>query len=175
MNNIYRCTLTTCPYNCEPCELTEDELNKTLGKSTPCPIGEDDYFQPIDIDNEFFCLIVGSRSFIDYDKLKKSLDKLLIGKINKNIIIVSGGAKGADALAERYAKEKGYQLYVFPAEWEKGKFAGYERNEKMHKYISTKKDKGCVAFWDGKSKGTEHSFYLAKKYNNSLRVITFKN
>lgn len=100
------------------------------------------------------------------------MDKLLQNKQKKTIVIVTGGAEGTDSLAERYAKERGYQLLIMRANWsEEGNAAGYNRNEKMHRYISVKEDRAVVAFWDGSSKGTKHSFRLAEKYKNQLRVI----
>lgn len=118
----------------------------------------------------FFCLVVGSRTFNDYDFLKRKLDHTL--QYQNKIVIVSGGAKGADTLAERYANEKGYRMIRFPAEWEKyGKSAGYRRNEQMHKYISKAKQRGVVAFWQNESKGTAQNFELAKKYGNQIRII----
>ncbi len=120
----------------------------------------------------FFCLVVGSRTFNNYDLMKDKLDNIL--KNHHDIVIVSGGAKGADTLAERYAKEKGYQIVVFKADWDKnGKSAGYKRNRQMHQYISKVKNRGIVAFWDGQSKGTAHNFELAKEYGNQIRIIRF--
>ena len=123
----------------------------------------------------FFCLIVGSRTFQDYDLLKSKLDYLLQNQGNE-VVIVSGGAKGADSLAEKYANEYGFPLKVFPAEWEKyGKSAGYIRNEEMHKYIAKQNKRGIVAFWDGISKGTAHNFKLADKYSNKIKIVMFDN
>lgn len=119
----------------------------------------------------FYLLIVGSRSFEDYSKLSSVCDKLLSNY--SEVTIVSGGAVGADSLAERYASERGYGLVVFPVDWACGKGAGFARNRTMHQYISKFPHRGCVAFWDGKSKGTTHSFELAKRYNNQLRIIRF--
>lgn len=122
----------------------------------------------------FFCLVVGSRTFQDYDLLKSKLNHLLQNQGNE-VVIVSGGAKGADSLAERYAKEKDLPLKIFPAEWGKyGKSAGYIRNEEMHKYISKQNKRGVVAFWDGMSKGTTHNFGLADKYKNKIKLIHFR-
>ena len=119
---------------------------------------------------KFYCLVVGSRTFNNYELLKEKLDKLLVNYTD--VCIVSGGANGADALAERYANEKGYELKVFKADWDnKGKCAGYVRNAQMHKYISKFQNRGVVAFWNGNSKGTEHSFKLAEQYNNPIRII----
>lgn len=117
-------------------------------------------------------LVVGSRTFSDYELVKQTLDGLL--PKDADIEIVSGGAKGADSLAERYAKDKNYALKVFPSEWDKyGKSAGYRRNADMHRYISESDDRICIAFWDGESKGTQHSFELARKYNNPLEIIRY--
>lgn len=118
----------------------------------------------------FFCLIVGSRTFTDYSLFKEKTDYLLQNK--KNIVIVSGGAKGTDTLAEKYAKENDFPFLMFSAEWDKyGCAAGYIRNEKMHNFISRQSDRGVIAFWDGKSKGTTHSFELAKRYNNPIKTV----
>lgn len=164
---IYRCYLKSCPHFAPPCEFEDERLAK-------CPIGEIDNlgFEEIyNPENEFFCLVVGSRSFMDYEKFSEIMDKTLESKKNKRIIIVSGGADGTDSLAERYAKEKGYKLYVIKADWGCGAKAGYIRNVEMHRFIAEHEDRGCIAFWDGKSKGTQHSFELAAKYKNQIRII----
>ena len=121
----------------------------------------------------FYVLIVGSRNFDNYNLLKAKCNELL--KNHKEITVVSGGARGADALAKKYAEDKGYGYIEFPANWDKyGKSAGYIRNEQMHKFISEKEKRGVIAFWDGASKGTAHNFDLAKKYRNEIKVIRYK-
>ncbi len=116
----------------------------------------------------FKVIIAGGRDFKDYDLLKTKLNKIL-SNINTPIVIVSGKARGADSLGERYAKEMGYEIAEFPANWDKyGKRAGYIRNEEMAKYAEA-----CVCFWDGKSKGTKHMIDLTNKHNLKLRVIRY--
>lgn len=118
----------------------------------------------------FHCLIVGSRGYTDYASFKAKCDALLADKTD--IEIVSGGASGTDAMAERYARELGYSLQIFPAEWSRyGKRAGYVRNREMHAYISTFPERGVIAFWDGHSKGTAQSFALAKEFGNPIKVV----
>lgn len=118
----------------------------------------------------FFCLVVGSRSFSDFSLMKKKLDVFLQNQ--SKIVIVSGGANGADSLAEQYAKEMEYSAIVFPADWNKyGKSAGYVRNKQMHEFIANFPKRGCVAFWDGKSKGTQHNFKLAEEYSTPLKIV----
>lgn len=118
----------------------------------------------------FHCLIVGSRGYTDYASFKAKCDALLADKTD--IEIVSGGASGTDTMAERYARELGYSLQIFPADWSRyGKRAGYVRNREMHSYISTHADCGVIAFWDGVSRGTAQSIALAREFDNPLRVI----
>lgn len=113
-------------------------------------------------------IIAGSRDFNDYDLLKSKCDKILSQQTN--IEIVSGTAKGADTLGERYAEEKGYKLTKFSADWEnKGNSAGYLRNEQMAKYADT-----LIAFWNGRSRGAKHMIDLAYKYKLKVRVIMAK-
>ena len=118
-------------------------------------------------------LVAGSRSWTDYDKVEKELDKIISFSDDDNVTIVSGGAKGADTLAEKYATAKGYKFLKVCAEWDKyGKSAGYKRNVKMHEIIRQDDERACVCFWDGHSKGTQHNFTLAKTGNTPLFVIT---
>jgi hypothetical protein len=108
--------------------------------------------------------VVGSRDFNDFGILKIVLDELQkeVGFTQ----IVSGGANGADSLAERYARFNDIDLTVFVPDWSIGRQAGFIRNVE----IWNNADYG-VAFWNGVSKGTEHSFKLAKKQNKRLFVF----
>jgi len=112
-------------------------------------------------------IIAGSRDFDDYELLRKYCDHVLQNQ--KEIEIVSGTAKGADQLGERYAKERGYSVKQFPADWDKHKrSAGYIRNEEMAKYGDA-----LIAFWNGHSKGSEHMIKLAKQYDLMIRIFNY--
>jgi len=116
----------------------------------------------------FKVIIAGSRSFQDYSTLKTYAD-FKLSNIKDTIEIVSGGAKGADSLGERYAKEKGYLLKIFLADWEQyGKAAGYLRNVQMAEYANA-----LIAFWDGKSRGTMHMIQIAHSYGLKVGVKHF--
>jgi hypothetical protein len=100
-------------------------------------------------------IIAGSRDFNDYEELKTICDSV-IGEAEVTAII-SGTARGADKLGEKYAKERGYNIERFPADWDKhGKAAGFVRNMAM----AEAGDK-LIAFWDGESVGTRHMIRLA--------------
>ena len=119
-------------------------------------------------------IIAGGRDFKNYNLLKEKVDYYLQHAINNNfkIVIVSGVARGADKLGERYAKEKGYEIAYFTADWSKGKGAGYLRNEQMAEYAKQKQG-ALIAFWDNQSKGTKHMIDLAKKHNLHTRVVNY--
>ena len=113
----------------------------------------------------FRVIIAGTRYFNDYELLAAYADKKL-ANITEPIEIVSGGAAGADALGERYAKEKGYKLTIFPADWGKyGRAAGPLRNEEMAKYADA-----LLAYWDEKSRGTKSMIELAQQYGLKVGV-----
>jgi hypothetical protein len=108
------------------------------------------------------CIIAGSRSFDDYDYMLEALWGWREGFMSE---IISGGAKGADRLGERFAKEFNIPLKIMPADWYKyGKRAGYIRNEQMADYAEV-----LFAFWDGKSPGTKHMIDIA--YREGLIVF----
>jgi hypothetical protein len=111
-------------------------------------------------------IIAGSRGFNDYELLKKFCD-YIIGEPNEDVEIVSGKAKGADTLGERYAIEKGFDIKEFPADWSAGKSAGYLRNGQMADYADM-----LIAFHDGESKGTKHMIDLANE--KELNVVVYK-
>ncbi len=62
----------------------------------------------------FHCLIVGAGAIPITPSFKAKCDALLADKTD--IEIVSGGASGTDAMAERYAHEHGYCCRFFPAD-----------------------------------------------------------
>lgn len=123
---------------------------------------------------DFYLLIAGSRTYNCYEEFCKACDFILRNHTNSTIHIIEGEARGADSLARQYALDRGYQLHKFPADWNTyGKAAGYRRNEQMHKFISQFEHRGCICFWDGSSKGTQHNFGLSHMHNTKLRVYNY--
>ena len=76
-------------------------------------------------------IVAGGRDFEDYAMLRVCLEFTL----EPDDEIVSGCAAGADTLGEQYAKEYGFSVKRFPAEWDRyGKAAGPIRNRQMAEY-----------------------------------------
>jgi hypothetical protein len=96
-------------------------------------------------------IIAGSRTFNDYDLLKTNVTNL-----DTITEIVSGTAKGADLLGERYAIENNIPIKKFL------------RNKEMAEYADT-----LIVFWDGKSKGTKHMIDLGHTNKLNVTVVLF--
>lgn len=109
--------------------------------------------------------IIGSRTFNDYDFLKKSvLESIDINDVDE---IVSGGARGADKLGELFAGEFNKSTNIFLPDWDKyGKRAGFIRNADI-----IKNSDFVFAFWDGESKGTLDSINTAKKLKKKIIIF----
>ena len=107
-------------------------------------------------------IIAGGRNVTDYEVL---LNAVLHAGFDITAVI-SGGAKGADALGEQFAEDTGLPVYKFPAHWEKyGKAAGPIRNELMAEFGDA-----LIALWDGKSRGTKHMIEQANKHGLRVHV-----
>jgi len=120
---------------------------------------------------EFKLIVAGGRDFDIYGALREELTYMATEGAYKNhsVSIVSGMARGADALAVRFAKEHDVKLYTFPANWDKyGKSAGYRRNEDMAKFAD-----GLLAFHDGMSKGTAHMIQRMQLLGKDVHVVNY--
>jgi hypothetical protein len=124
--------------------------------------------------------IVGSRTFNDYEYMHAKMHELVDSEKFQMLFwrggnyktypsaIVSGGAKGADKLAEKYALDHGHSLFVYQPDWERyGKSAGYKRNQQIVDNSDV-----LAAFWDGESRGTKHSIDLAVKQKKLVQIYT---
>ena len=123
---------------------------------------------------DYRVIIAGSRSFNDYVLLREQCLSILQEKMRTHrVIIVSGHARGADSLGERFANEFRLPFELHPAKWRLlGKAAGMVRNAEMAKCSDA-----LIAFWDGESRGTRHMINFARKRGLEVSVIntTLKN
>lgn len=98
-------------------------------------------------------VIAGSRSVTGFYGFCETLRAIEAACRTFNITIsevVSGTAKGADRMGERFARLHGLPIKRFPADWERyGKRAGMIRNKEMAHYADV-----VICVWDGRSPGT---------------------
>ncbi|MBQ4637174.1 MAG: DUF2493 domain-containing protein [Clostridia bacterium] len=110
-------------------------------------------------------IISGSREFNDYDLFSHVVDRCLLRiKQQYELVILSGHCRGTDLMAERYAKENGIELEIYPADWSLGKKAGPLRNKKMIELADY-----AIAF-PGKGNGTKSLIYYAQEKGIPLKI-----
>src|SRR4051812_44886465 len=81
-------------------------------------------------DNPFRVIIAGSRhlTLLHYPEVAAALDHLLKNRL-PNVVVLSGAAKGADALGEAWAKARGLPVERYPIKWDRdGNAAAANRN-----------------------------------------------
>lgn len=105
----------------------------------------------------------GSRNWTDREAIADRLADL-----PWDTTIVHGDAKGADRIAAQEAEKLGLLIQAFPAQWDLyGKRAGPMRNEAMALHGAEL----CIAFWDGRSKGTADMVDRAEKHAIPLELV----
>ena len=106
--------------------------------------------------------VIGSRNLVVQD--------LGIYLPEETMEIVSGGAKGIDTCARKYALANGLKLTEFLPEYNRyGRGAPLKRNLQIIEYAD------CVlAFWDGQSRGTKFVIQHCKEQNKPIRVFLKK-
>lgn len=107
-------------------------------------------------------LVCGSRHYEDRDTINRVLDAQL-AKRGPAMILITGGAVGADNLAMQWAMSRKVDHVVRYARWEtEGKAAGPIRNARMLRL----KPKLVIAFLvnkPGENRGTKHMCEIAEK------------
>jgi hypothetical protein len=92
-------------------------------------------------------VVTGSRSWDRPEAIREQLEKL-----SKDTVVIHGGSKGADRIADEIAKELGLTTITVRPKWNRyGKHAGNIRNGwmlDMEPYL-------VLAFWDVMSPGTK--------------------
>jgi hypothetical protein len=129
-------------------------------------------------------IIAGGRDFNDYNYMKKSMDFMLKRFNREEILIVEGGAKGADKLGRKYAMLHDIDYITFEADWkdittppvkikrnaygEYNVLAGMVRNKQMGDFASH-----LVVYWDGVSSGTDHMKTYMQELGKPVKVFKY--
>lgn len=110
-------------------------------------------------------LVCGSRTvdaFACWERLERRLQELDFP------LVVTGGARGADAVAHRCAKHLGCETRTFRAHWERdGRRAGILRNLRM----LDEQPELVIALWDGASRGTAHTISEARRRGIAVEIL----
>ncbi len=109
--------------------------------------------------------VIGSKKFSNYDLLKSILNK------EKDVEkIISGGAKGADSLAKKYAVEKDIDFLEFPPDFKKKE----EKAKHLRDRLIVQNCDKVIAFYDEKCEGTKYTMDYARQMQKPVKVILCK-
>lgn len=125
----------------------------------------------------FRLLVTGSRDFTDYETVCIEIGHVLAQLMATTestypgIVVVHGGARGADQLAQRAAGAFGMKTECHPADWKtNGKRAGFIRNAAM---VALGADLALAFYQQGAgNRGTDHCAKLAEKAGIPVRRVT---
>ncbi len=93
-----------------------------------------------------------------------------ISDLSKVDMIISGGAKGIDTCAKKFALEKGIVIKELLPDYKKyGRAAPLVRNKQIVKLADE-----ALVFWDGKSRGTLFVLNELKKSGKKYRLFIIK-
>lgn len=116
--------------------------------------------------------IIGSRTFANYNFAEMWIDSMLNFTCDRDAgieVIISGGASGADTLAEKYADKHNIEKEIYLPDWYRfGKQAAFIRNKQIIDNCDM-----VLAFWDGQSKGTKDSIVRAKLAKKPTFIVYF--
>ena len=112
--------------------------------------------------------IVGGRDFANQLLFDETLERFVVD-YGMPSVVISGGAKGADTMAEKWAKKMKISMLIIKPTWrdDHGKYdkaAGIKRNTQI-----IAQSTHVIAFPTG-GKGTEDSIKKAKKMNKILII-----
>ena len=129
-------------------------------------------------------IVAGGRDFSDYNYLSKALNHMLQNYNKDEILIVEGGALGADRLGRNYALNIGIRYRTMEANWKDletqpckikenayGKYnclAGLVRNHQMGDFASH-----LVVFWDGQSTGSKDMLTYMQSLEKPVKVFKY--
>lgn len=104
-------------------------------------------------------LIVGSRNISDFDFSEYVPPE--------TELIISGGARGVDTLAEEYADSHGIPKLIIRPDYKRyGRSAPMRRNDEMIEHADE-----VLVIWDGKSRGTDYTARRARASGKSVRTV----
>lgn len=110
--------------------------------------------------------IVGSRS---WPIAFKNEIRNAVASLEQTDVLVSGGCRGVDLIAEGFARERGLECIIYEAEWDRlGRSAGFVRNKKIVETADR-----MIALQVENSSGTSLTIKLGKEKGIPVTVIAY--
>lgn len=119
----------------------------------------------------FRVLVCGSRDYVDRQKVRGVLNQLR-AKHGARLLIISGGATGADELAREWAVATKTDHFILYARWDtEGKAAGPIRNKRM---LTLGKPHLVVAFSKNFATSRGTSNMIGQAENRKVEVVKYE-
>lgn len=109
--------------------------------------------------------------FQDYGLMCRCMDGIKSVYYDRPIEVISGHAKGADRLGERWADDQGFEVDVHKPDYAQ---FGRWRAPKLRNLDMANVGHVLVAFWDGKSTGTEHMIMTAIRKGLEVHIFRYE-
>lgn len=111
-------------------------------------------------------LVCGGRTYDDYGAVSRALDAIYATAPHDTMMVIQGGASGADKLARDWCMERFVSYANYGADWKRhGPSAGPRRNQRM---LSDGKPDVVLAFPGGR--GTADMVDRASKAGVTVRI-----
>ena len=118
--------------------------------------------------------VVGSRSITDQDAVNDAIAEVVnqyAGNYPVGTVILSGGAKGVQACAKKYAEEFSGQFVAFEPYHEIDKKAKFNPKYFYTRNVPLIANADVVlAIWDGTDPNTDHAIQLARQLKKHLVI-----
>lgn len=125
-----------------------------------------------ELQNQFCCLVTGDEKFQDMKTCRRILDFALQNYPAEQVVLLSGGKRGADSLVRYYANERHITLVEIPEETTMRKENAIEtQKQQIFDYLSLYKRRGCIFFWDTKSPLLQSYYQTAKEHTIATRIV----
>ena len=122
----------------------------------------------IKITTPIILAVVGWRYFKDYKRFKEEMDVWIVENETPTTLI-SGGCIGADRMAEKYAKDKGFGIVILLSDFKRhpGNTAYAVRDREIAKTCTH-----MLAFPNlKKGKGTQLTIGFAKRFGKKIKIM----
>lgn len=104
-----------------------------------------------------YVFVTGGRDYPDRARVWAALDTLAF--LYGDLCVIQGACRGADLMAEAWAKDRQHDYVGCPAKWDRdGKKAGYDRNKEMMRRYFKKDALNVLINFEG-GNGTRHMVY----------------
>lgn len=146
----------------------EDNLIRwaySLGVTIPLTESSEDTEEVV-LEGKYKVVVTGSRDWNDWAAIEEQLRR--VQGLAEQVVIIHGGARGADKMCQYKARQLGLEVLEVPAEWDRlGKRAGHVRNTQM---LDLEPDE-VVAFWLDRSRGTADCIRQAREAHIPVTII----